>query len=218
MNAQTHNSERINIILKEKKKSLNSGITWPLNAWLCEYNVFKCCFPDEFPLHHCNIHTDTDGYFRCKYRQDFCYLNLQIHHLHEQEAETDERFEWIFPRHRLTPKKLTSIPCFKADWTVLERNSSTCLKPLAKTVQIHKLLLLLLFPSPDRARLHIWPIRALYRHAQAPASSQTSSLTLGFSFRGFSSASPILILQLHPACQPTSLPQYYQIISILSPS
>lgn len=28
---------------------------------------------------------------------DFCYLNLQIHHLHEQELEQDERFESMFP-------------------------------------------------------------------------------------------------------------------------
>lgn len=86
-----------------------------------------------------------------------CYSNLQIHHLHEQELEQDELFEWMFPRCRLTPKMLTSIPGFKVDWTLLDISPSTCLGPLAKPVQVHKLLLLLLFSSPESARLHFCP-------------------------------------------------------------
>lgn len=88
---------------------------------------------------------------------DFCYSNLQIHHLHEQELEQDESFEWMFPRCRLTPKMLISIPGFKVDWTLLDISPSTCLGPLAKPVQVHKLLLLLLFPSPESARLRFCP-------------------------------------------------------------
>lgn len=83
---------------------------------------------------------------------------------------------------------------------LLDINSSTCLRPLAKTVEVHKLLPLLLFPSPDRARLRNRPVRAFCRHAQAAASSQHCwalvqpdrfSHSCPFSRRAlFSSASP----------------------------
>lgn len=144
---------------------------------------------------------------------DFCYSNLQIHHLHEQELEQDERFEWMFPRCRLTPKMLISIPGFKVDWTLPDISPSTCLGALAKPVQVHKLLLLLLFSSPESARLRFCPSELpadMLKH-QHPAALLISHSGLLTQRAPFSSASPVLVLQLHPTRQPTSLAQQSQV-------
>lgn len=102
-----------------------------------------------------------------------------------------------------TPKMLTSVPAFRAKWTLLDVTSSTCLRPPAKPVQVHRPLPLLLKSPPEHQAPHL-PVTAPCRHAQAPAACQTRSpIQRAHCY----SATPVHILRHmpHSTCQSTSL-------------